>query len=64
MSIMSYLTEVKAELKNVKWPTFEQTVMYTVSVLLVSALVGLFLTGVDGLLKEALSQAIHKVTLK
>jgi preprotein translocase SecE subunit len=58
MSIISYIGEVKAELKNVKWPTFEETMMYTVSVLLVSALAGLFLTGVDIGLKEILKRAI------
>jgi len=64
MSIISYLGEVKAELKNVKWPTFEQTVMYTVAVLLVSAVAGLFLTGVDVSLKEALKQAVALVVKK
>jgi preprotein translocase subunit SecE len=58
MSMMSYLKEVKAELKNVTWPTFEQTVLYTASVLLVSALVGLFLTGVDVSLKKVLEAAL------
>ena len=58
MSIISYLGEVKAELKNVKWPTLEQTLMYTVAVLIVSALAGLFLTGVDMGLKEALERAL------
>ncbi len=58
MSIISYLGEVKAELKNVKWPTFEQTMMYTVAVLLVSAIAGLFLTGIDIGLKELLKRVI------
>jgi preprotein translocase SecE subunit len=58
MRIISYLGEVKAELKNVKWPTLEQTLMYTVAVLVVSALAGLFLTGVDMGLKESLKRAL------
>ncbi len=64
MSIISYIGEVKAELKNVKWPTFEQTVMYTASVLLVSAVAGLFLTGVDVTLKEGLKRMVEIIIKK
>ena len=56
---MSYLKEVKAELKNVKWPSFEQTIIYTIAVLLVSAIVGLSLMGLDLGLKELLTKALR-----
>ena len=64
MSIISYIGEVRAELKNVKWPTFEQTVMYTASVLLVSAVAGLFLTGIDVTLKEGLKRTVAIIIKK
>ena len=64
MSIISYIGEVREELKHVKWPTFEQTVMYTASVLLVSAVAGLFLTGVDVTLKEGLKRTVAIIIKK
>lgn len=58
-TMMSYLKEVKAELKNVKWPSFEQTIIYTIAVLFVSAVVGLSLMGLDLGLKELLAKALR-----
>lgn len=44
---ISFLNEVKEELAKVTWPSREQTVRYTVLVILVAAVVGLFLGGLD-----------------
>jgi preprotein translocase subunit SecE len=44
---ISFLNEVKEELAKVTWPSREQTTRYTVLVILVAAVVGLFLGGLD-----------------
>ncbi len=47
---IDFLKEVRAELSNVVWPTREQTIRYTVLVVLVAVVTGLFLGGLDYLL--------------
>ena len=44
---ISFLNEVKEELRKVAWPSREQTVRYTILVLLVAIAVGFFLGGLD-----------------
>ncbi len=50
MSIITFLKEVREEMLKVAWPTKEQTVRYTILVILVAVTVGLFLGGLDYLL--------------
>jgi preprotein translocase subunit SecE len=45
--IGTFLSEVKTELKKVNWPTFKETVRYTLIVIFVSVLVAIFLGGLD-----------------
>ena len=45
--ITTFLKEVKMEIKKVNWPTRQQTVRYTVIVLMVSLVVAVFLGGLD-----------------
>jgi preprotein translocase SecE subunit len=40
---IEYIKEVKAEMKHVTWPSRNQTMFFTVAVLLVSALIAYFL---------------------
>jgi preprotein translocase subunit SecE len=47
--IGTFLSEVKTELKKVNWPTFKETVRYTLIVIFVSVLVAIFLGGLDWL---------------
>lgn len=47
---ISFLKEVREELSKVAWPTREQTLRYTVLVIIVAVAVGLFLGGLDYLL--------------
>jgi preprotein translocase subunit SecE len=47
---ISYLGEVKAELKKVTWPTRRETINSTYIVLAVVGVVSLFLAMVDGVL--------------
>ena len=48
MNIISFLKEVKEELAKVAWPSREQTIRYTVLVIIVAVVVGVFL-GVEAL---------------
>lgn len=49
-NIITFLKEVKEELDKVAWPTREQTIRYTILVILVTVGVGAFLGGLDYLL--------------
>jgi preprotein translocase subunit SecE len=58
-NIIVFLKEVKDELTKVAWPSREQTIRYTILVLIVAIAVGLFLGGLDYIL-TALSAIILK----
>lgn len=47
---IGFLKEVRTELGSVVWPDREQTIRYTVLVVLVAVVTGLFLGGLDYLL--------------
>ncbi|QQG43800.1 MAG: preprotein translocase subunit SecE [Candidatus Daviesbacteria bacterium] len=47
---VTFLKEVKEELNKVVWPTRDQTVRYTILVITVAVVVGLFLGGLDYIL--------------
>ena len=49
-NIFNFFKEVKEELAKVTWPTRQQTIRYTILVILVAVAVGLFLGGLDYLL--------------
>jgi preprotein translocase subunit SecE len=44
---MAWVTDIISELKKVTWPTWETTLYLTVVVIIVSALMGALLGGVD-----------------
>lgn len=46
-NIINFLKEVKEELSKVSWPTKEQTVRYTILVIVVVISVGALLGGLD-----------------
>lgn len=46
-TITNYLAEVRAELVKVVWPKREQVVKLTLIVLVISAIVGAYLGGLD-----------------
>lgn len=58
-NIFAFLNEVKEELRKVAWPNREQTVRYTILVVIVAVAVGLFLGVLDYILT-----AITAVLLK
>ena len=49
-NIITFLKEVREELSKVAWPSQEQTIRYTILVILVAVVVGLFLGGLDYIL--------------
>lgn len=59
-SIIKYLKETKAELGQVTFPTFSQTTMYTVAVVVASLVVAFILGGVDLGLREALAKLLAR----
>lgn len=49
-NVINFFKEVKEELGKVTWPGREQTIRYTILVILVAVVVGLFLGGLDYIL--------------
>lgn len=58
MNLLNYFKETKAELKEVKFPTLSQTIVFTVSVIALSILVAVLLGAVDFGLKEGLIELL------
>ncbi|HYC83328.1 MAG TPA: preprotein translocase subunit SecE [Candidatus Paceibacterota bacterium] len=58
MSISDYLNDTRAELKHVSWPTRQQTVYFTIIVIAISILAGLYLGLFDFLFTLALKTII------
>ncbi len=58
--IRRFLDEAWSELKKVSWPTFEQVRNLTVLVFLVSAAVGIYITGLDTVFAQAV-QVLSKL---
>lgn len=48
--VIGFIKEARAELDKVVWPTREQTIRYTILVVIVAVATGLFLGGLDWLL--------------
>ncbi|MDO8520951.1 MAG: preprotein translocase subunit SecE [bacterium] len=54
MGFINYLHETKGELRHVTWPTRQQTINYTIIVLLISIGTGIFLGILDYLFGQGL----------
>lgn len=59
-TIIKYLKETKAELKEVSFPTTAQTITYTLIVVSISVLVAVMLSGVDFGLRAALTKFLAR----
>jgi preprotein translocase subunit SecE len=55
MSIISYISEVKSEAKNIKWPTKKQVVSYTIAVIVLSLVLAIYVGALDALFAKILS---------
>ncbi len=58
MSPITYLKEVRSELSKVVWPKKEEVVKLTATVIILSAIVGLYLGGIDSAFAKLLEIAI------
>jgi len=58
MFLVDYLNEVKVELRKVSWPNREQTTTYTILVIIVSVIVGIYLGGLDYVFSKIVSLTI------
>lgn len=50
-----------AELRQVAWPSQRQTIMYTILVIVISALVALYVGAFDYLFSQAINAIISKI---
>ena len=57
-SLFTYLKNVRGELAHVVWPGRNQTILHTVLIVLISALVALLLSGFDYVFAGLVNQFI------
>ncbi|HZX75047.1 MAG TPA: preprotein translocase subunit SecE [Cyclobacteriaceae bacterium] len=55
-----YLKEVQAEAKHITWPTRNQTIFYTIAVLIISAGIAYFLGLFDAIFSKGLEWLITR----
>lgn len=58
--MIEYFKEVRAEAKNVKWPTRKQTIYFTLAVLIVSVFVAYYLGLFDKIFSYGLQKLISR----
>jgi preprotein translocase subunit SecE len=58
MSLITYLKDTQGELKHVSWPTRNQTIAFSVVVVLISIFISFFLGFFDYLFKITLEKFI------
>lgn len=59
MSLISYLSGVQNEVKEIKWPTRQQTIIYTAIVVVLSAVTSLYLAGLDFSFSKLIEQLVE-----
>lgn len=59
-AVGNFFGEVRLELSRVTWPTREETVKLTLTVFIVSAIVGAYVGGLDYLFTTLLTKVITK----
>lgn len=57
---LEFIRSVKVELAFVKWPSHEQTLRLTATVILVSLLVGLYIGGLDIVFTSLLQRFVNR----
>jgi len=58
--IIQYFSEVKSEMEKVAWPTRQETLRHTGTVIVISFVVAIFLGGIDYILNILLQQLISR----
>ena len=56
--LSTFLKESRIELKKVTWPTREETIRYTATVVIISAVVALYLGGLDFVFQYILNKFV------
>jgi preprotein translocase subunit SecE len=56
--VITFLKEVRLEMKKVNWPTKEETIKYTLIVIGISVVVAIFLGGFDVLFTTLLEKFV------
>lgn len=56
---LEYLRQIKVELQNVKWPSHQQAIKLTLTVIFVSLAVGLYISGLDVLFTKFVQLIIN-----
>jgi preprotein translocase subunit SecE len=59
-ALTTYLQNVRMELTHVVWPTTRQAVMYTLIIIVVSAVVALIIAGLDYIFTGAVNYAVSR----
>lgn len=59
-AVTKFFGEVKTELSKVTWPTREEVVKLTLTVFLVSAILGVYVGGLDFLFTTLLTKLVTK----
>jgi preprotein translocase subunit SecE len=57
-NLTTFLKEVRIELKKVTWPTRQETIRYTVTVIIVSIAVAIFLGALDAVFQFVLNNFV------
>jgi len=58
--VTSYLNEVRGELQKVIWPKREEVIRLTATVIIIAAIIGVYLGGLDYLFTKALEIVLTK----
>ena len=58
MSIITYIKDVKAETKKIKWPTKKQVINYTIIIVVLSLILAAYIGALDALFAKLLSKII------
>ena len=58
--LITFIKEARQELKKVSWPTRQQTIRYTVAVIVMSLTMAVFLGGLDLLFQFILEEIVTR----
>ena len=56
--LATFLKESRTELKKVTWPTREETIRYTLTVVIISGVIALYLGGLDFVFQYILNKFV------
>ncbi|RJQ36884.1 preprotein translocase subunit SecE [Candidatus Parcubacteria bacterium] len=56
--VLTYLREARTEIRKVSWPTRQQTIRYTIAVIVMSLVVAAFLGGLDFVFRTILNRVL------